>query len=54
MAHPRRPASTKDMNRGGDYLLIRVEPSRLEVVSAAFGMTNDPATWRPVVLDLRP
>lgn len=44
----------KNGNRGDDYLLIRVEPSRLEVVSAAFGLTNDPVTWRPVILDLRP
>ncbi|MEW6320409.1 MAG: pyridoxamine 5'-phosphate oxidase family protein [Acidobacteriota bacterium] len=43
----------KDANRGDDYLLIRIDVSRLEVVAAALGMTNDPATWRPVVLDLR-
>ena len=43
-----------DENRGDDYLLIRIEPSRLEVVAPTLGMTNDPATWRPVVLDLLP
>jgi general stress protein 26 len=43
----------KDGNRGDDFLLIRVEPSRLEVSSAALGMANDPTTWRPVILDLR-
>jgi general stress protein 26 len=43
----------KDRNLGDDFLLIRVEPSRLEVSSAALGMANDPATWRPVILDLR-
>ena len=37
-------------NRGEDYLLLRVRPSRLEVVSASRGMRNDPQTWRPVIL----
>jgi general stress protein 26 len=36
-----------DDNRGDDYLLIRVRPIRLEIVSAADGVLNDPATWRP-------
>lgn len=44
----------KDANRGDDYLLIRVTPSRLEVVAESLGMINDPGTWRPVILDLRP
>lgn len=44
----------KDRNRGDDYLLIRVTPRRLEVVSERLGMTNDPVTWRPVVVDLMP
>lgn len=38
--------------RGDDYLLIRVTPRRLEVVSERHRMTNDPVTWRPVVVDL--
>jgi len=42
----------KDQNRGEDYLLLRVKPSRLEVVSAQRGMGNDPKTWRPVIVDL--
>ena len=42
----------KDENRGDDYVLIRVHPSRLEVVSPRHGLTNDPTTWRPVVVDL--
>lgn len=42
----------KDQNRGEDYLLLRVRPSRLEVVSARRGMRNDPKTWRPVMLDV--
>jgi general stress protein 26 len=36
-----------DANRGDDYLLIRVRPIRLEVVSMADGVLNDPTTWRP-------
>jgi general stress protein 26 len=43
----------KDKNRGDDYVLIRVTPRRLEVVAVALGMTSDPATWRPVILDLQ-
>lgn len=42
----------KDQNRGDDYLLLRVKPSRLEVVSVRRGVTNDPKTWRPVSVDL--
>jgi general stress protein 26 len=42
----------RDQNRGEDYLLLRVRPSRLEVASARRGMRNDPQTWRPVILDL--
>lgn len=42
----------EDRNRGDDYLLIRVVPARLEIVSEALGMRNDPETWRPVLLDL--
>jgi general stress protein 26 len=43
----------KDANRGPDYVLIKVEPERLEIVSPALGLNNDPTTWRPVMLDLR-
>jgi general stress protein 26 len=42
----------KDGPRGDSYLLIRVRPTRLEVVSPRHGLTNDPRTWRPVVLDM--
>ena len=38
--------------RGDDYLLIRVTPTRVEVVAPTLGLTNDPITWRPVTLDL--
>jgi general stress protein 26 len=40
----------KDKNRGEDYVLIRVKPSRLEIVSYSHGLLNEPETWRPVVL----
>jgi len=42
----------RNANRGEDYLLLRVRPSRLEVVSTQRGLHNDPKTWRPVGLDL--
>ena len=42
-----------DRNRGDDYLLIRVTPSRLEIMSFGHGLLNDPKTWRPVTIDLR-
>ena len=42
----------KDKNHGDDYQLIRVAPSRLEVVSYLHGVLNDPQTWRPVAVDL--
>jgi len=43
----------KNKNFGDDYLLVRVIPDTLEVVSTALGMKNDPATWRPVTLKIR-
>lgn len=42
----------KDKNRGDDYQLIRVAASRVEVVSYAHGVLNDPLTWRPMAVDL--
>ena len=39
--------------RGDDYLLIRIDPHRVEVVAPTLGMNNDPKTWRPVTLELR-
>jgi general stress protein 26 len=41
-----------DENRGPDYMLIRMKPSRLEILSPADGLGNDPRTWLPVSLDL--
>ncbi len=43
----------KDGNRGPDYLLIRVIPTRLEVVSPNRGLENDADTWLPVIVSLR-
>lgn len=42
-----------DKNRGDDYVLIRVRPSRLEIVSYGHGLLNDPKTWRPVVVEFQ-
>lgn len=41
----------QDKNRGDDYVLIRVTPQRLQIVSYAHGLLNDPKTWRPVALE---
>jgi general stress protein 26 len=42
----------KDKNRGEDYVLIRCKPFRLELVSYAHDLLNDPGTWRPVTIEL--
>jgi general stress protein 26 len=42
-----------DRNRGSDYLLVKITPSRLEVSAEGLGIHNDKATWKPVVIDLR-
>jgi general stress protein 26 len=42
-----------DRNRGGDYLLIKVTPLRLEVSAESEGVRNDPKTWRAVIVDFR-
>ena len=41
----------KDGSRGDDFILIRVEPLRLEVVSDSHGLLNDPTTWIPAAVD---
>jgi general stress protein 26 len=41
-----------DGNRGDDYVLIRVTPVRLEVVSHPHGILNDKASWRPPSVEL--
>ncbi len=50
---PEWTAFYDDENRGDDYLLIRVRPVRLELVSTRRGFTGDPLTWRAEVVDLR-
>lgn len=40
----------KEGPRGEGYLLVRIRPTQLEVVSARHGMMNDPRTWRPVII----
>lgn len=40
-------------NEGDDYVLVRVDPHTIEVVSVALGMNNDPVTWRPVTLTIK-
>lgn len=42
----------KDAHRGDDFLLIRARAKRVEIVSEAHGITNDPLTWRPTTLEL--
>ena len=42
----------KDGPRGEGYLLLRVRPNRLEVVSPRHGMVNDPKTWRPITVEM--
>lgn len=34
------------------YTLYRIQPSRVEVVSARDGLSGDPSTWRPEIVDL--
>jgi PPOX class probable F420-dependent enzyme len=41
----------KDKSRGEDYVLIRVTPLRLEIVSYGDGLLNDPASWRPLSIE---
>jgi general stress protein 26 len=41
----------EDRNHGDDYVLIRVRPVRLEIVSYTHDLINDPVTWRPVTIE---
>jgi len=41
-------------DRERDYLLIRVQPLRLEVVSPSQGITGDSLTWRPPAVEFSP
>ena len=40
----------KDKNRGEDFTLVRVTPTRLEISSPSQKMNNDPVTWQPVTI----
>lgn len=40
-----------DKNRGADYVLIRIRPRRLEIVSYTHKLLNDPKTWRPISIE---
>jgi general stress protein 26 len=51
---PEWAAFYKDGPLGDDYVLIRVDPSRLEVVSYAHGLLGDEQTWRPPAVDFHP
>lgn len=44
----------RDQNRGEGYLLVRIRPRRLEVVSPAHQLLNDPVTWRPPMIEFPP
>jgi PPOX class probable F420-dependent enzyme len=46
-------ASIYKGGRGGDdFLLVRVKPRRLEVVSYKAGLVGDPKTWLPTSIDI--
>jgi len=49
---PTWDAFYEDANRGSDYVLLRVTPSRVEVVSAAHGIAVEPKGWKPASVDL--
>ena len=41
----------KNESRGADFALLKFVPRRLEIVSEAHGLINDPGTWRPVSIE---
>ena len=41
-------------NQTKDYLLIRVIPEQLEIVSESYGILGDPITWKPPVVVFDP
>ena len=49
---PEWQAFYKNGSAGEDYVLLKVTPTRLEIVAESLGMTNDPVTWRPVAISL--
>jgi PPOX class probable F420-dependent enzyme len=50
--NPSWDAFYEDRNRGSDYLLLRVTPVRVEVVSATHGIAVEPKSWKPASVDL--
>jgi general stress protein 26 len=50
---PEWKAFHDDENRGPDYMLIRLDPTRLEILSPAHGLDNYPRTWLPPSLELK-
>lgn len=50
--NPAWDAFYEDQNRGSDYLLLRVTPVRVEVVSATHGIAVEPKGWKPASVDL--
>ena len=51
---PEWKAFYKKGSAGDDYVLVKITALRLEVVAESLGMTNDPNTWRPVFLEMKP
>jgi general stress protein 26 len=49
---PEWKAFYKNDGAGDDYVLIKITPSRLEIVADSLGMKSDPVTWRPVTITL--
>src|SRR5512140_566868 len=41
----------KNEHRGADFVLLKVVPRRLEIVSEAHGLINEPGNWRPVSIE---
>jgi len=42
----------KEASRGTDFMLFEVKPFTLEVSSPRHKLNNDPATWRPVIVNV--
>jgi len=49
---PEWNAFYEDAHSGDDYLLIRVQPRRVEVVSAPNEIASDPRAWKPAIVEL--
>lgn len=41
------------LEKPDSYTLYRIVPARVEMVSATDGLSGDPLTWRPEIVDLR-